>query len=157
MDNACLHDGLLPDCADRIRPALEPVADQHAYVPDTAVLDLRQHAEPELGAFPVAVLPGPQAEDVPLAVHGDAQGQVDGTVGDLALADLHVVGSDQGAVPGFLLARFPGPSPAPDVPVSGHPALHKPSRRGGVTPAGAMGRGSPCPGSGSAWCAPCRG
>src|SRR5215475_8553959 len=95
MDNACLHDGLLPDCADRIRQALEPVADQHAYVPDTAVLDLRQHAEPELGAFPVAVLPGPQAEDVPLAVHGDAQGQVDGPVGDLALADLHVNGVDE--------------------------------------------------------------
>ena len=43
----------------------------------------------------VAVLPGPQAQHVPLAVHGDAQGQVDGPVRDLALADLHVNGVDE--------------------------------------------------------------
>ena len=45
--------------------------------------------------FPVAVLPGPQAQHVALAVHGDAQRQVDGPVRDLALADLHVNGIDE--------------------------------------------------------------
>ena len=68
--------------------AFQPVADEHEDVAGAAVLDLGQDAEPELGALAVAVLPGPQAQDVPLAVHGDPQGQVDGPVGDLALADL---------------------------------------------------------------------
>ena len=54
-----------------------------------------QDPQPVLGAFPVAVLPGPQAQHVALAVHGDAQRQVDGPVGDLALADLHVNGVDE--------------------------------------------------------------
>jgi len=44
-----------------------------------------------------------------------------GAVESLNLA----VGSDQGAVSTFRLARFPGPPAEPDVPVSGHPALHK--------------------------------
>jgi hypothetical protein len=35
------------------------------------------------------------------------------------------VGSDQGAVSAFRLARFPGPPAEPDMPVSEHPALHK--------------------------------
>ena len=35
------------------------------------------------------------------------------------------VGSDQGAVSAFRLVRFPGPPSEPDVPVSGHPALHR--------------------------------
>src|SRR6266571_4731418 len=43
----------------------------------------------------VAVLARPQAHDVALAVHGDAQGQADGPVGDLALADLHVNSVDE--------------------------------------------------------------
>ena len=38
------------------------------------------------------------------------------------------VGSDRGAVPAFPPVRFLGPPSEPDVPVSGHPALHK-SRR----------------------------
>jgi hypothetical protein len=37
----------------------------------------------------VAELPGPQAEYVTLTIEGDAQGQVDGPVGDLALRNLH--------------------------------------------------------------------
>ena len=45
--------------------------------------------------LPVAVLPGPQAQHVALAVHGDPQGEVDGPVGDLALADLHIDGVDE--------------------------------------------------------------
>ncbi len=43
----------------------------------------------------VAVLARPQAHDVALAVHGDAQGRADGPVGDLALADLHVNSVDE--------------------------------------------------------------
>jgi hypothetical protein len=35
------------------------------------------------------------------------------------------VGSGQGAVSVFRLARFPGPPAEPDVPVSEHPALHR--------------------------------
>jgi len=48
-----------------------------------------------LATLAVAVLPGPQPQHVALAVHGDAQGQVDGPVRDLALADLHVDGIDE--------------------------------------------------------------
>ncbi len=95
MNDACLHDRLLPHRAHRIGQALEPVTDQHAHVPHAAVLDLGQHPQPVLGALAVAVLAGPQAQHIALAVHGDAQRQVDGPVGDLALADLHVNGIDE--------------------------------------------------------------
>ena len=61
VDDAGLHDRLRPDALDRVGQALEPVADQHAHVADAAVLDLGQHAQPVLGALPVAVLAGPQA------------------------------------------------------------------------------------------------
>src|SRR6266568_227454 len=37
----------------------------------------------------------PQSQHVTLPVHGDAQGQVDRPVRDLALADLHVNGVDE--------------------------------------------------------------
>ena len=67
-------DGLLPHGIDRVRQSLQPVADHHQHVPGTAVLDLRADPHPVLRALPVAVLPGPQAQDFPLAVHGDAQG-----------------------------------------------------------------------------------
>ena len=73
----------------------QPVADQHAHVPDAAVLDLRADPQPVLGSLAVAVLAGPQAQDVALAVHGDAQREVDRPVRDLALADLHVNGVDE--------------------------------------------------------------
>jgi hypothetical protein len=60
---------------------------------DATVLDLGEHGEPELGAF--AALAGPQAEDVALAVDGDADGGVDRPVGDLAVADLDDHGVDE--------------------------------------------------------------
>src|ERR1039458_549260 len=50
---------------------------------------------PELGSFPVAVLPGPQSQHVTLPIHGDAQGQVDRPVRDLPLPDLHINGVDE--------------------------------------------------------------
>jgi hypothetical protein len=37
-----------------------------------------------------------------------------------------LVGSDRGAVHAFRHARFPGPSPEPDMRLSPHPALHEP-------------------------------
>jgi hypothetical protein len=95
MNNACLHDCLLPHSGHCIRQAFEPVADQHAHVGDAAVLDLREDPQPELRALAVAVLPGPQAQHVALAVHGDAPGQADGPVGDLALPDFHINGIDE--------------------------------------------------------------
>jgi hypothetical protein len=48
------------------------------------------HLEPELRAFPVAVFPGPQAQDVPHAVARHGQGDADRPVGDLPVADLDV-------------------------------------------------------------------
>ena len=83
MHDAGLDHGLVPDRADGVGQALEAVADQHEDVAGAAVLDLAQYPEPELGALAVAVLPGPQPQDVPLPVHGDAQGQVNRPVGDL--------------------------------------------------------------------------
>ena len=73
----------------------QPVADDHEDVLRAAVLDLGKDAEPELGALPVAVLPGPQTQHVPCPVGRDAQGQVNRPVGDLALADLHLDGVDE--------------------------------------------------------------
>ena len=42
-----------------------------------------------------------------------------------------VVRSGRSAVPASLPVRFCGPPPEPDVPVAGHPALHRP-RKGRV-------------------------
>jgi hypothetical protein len=92
MDDAGLGDRLRPGLGDRLRESLEPVADHHQHVAGAAVADLGEHPQPVLGALAVAVLPGPQPQDVPLAVGGDAQRDVDGPVGDLALADLDVDG-----------------------------------------------------------------
>jgi hypothetical protein len=47
--------------------------------------------QPELGAL--AAVAGPQAEDVALAVDGECQRDVDGPVGDLALAQLQWMAS----------------------------------------------------------------
>jgi hypothetical protein len=77
-----LHNRLLPHRADRIGQALEPVVDHHAHFPYAAVLDLRQDAQPILGALTVVVLAGLQAQDVAPTVDGDAQGHVDGPVTD---------------------------------------------------------------------------
>jgi hypothetical protein len=84
-----------PHGIHRVWQSFQPVADHHQHVPGAAVLDLRADPQPVLGPLPVAVLAGPQAQDVALAVHGDAQRQVDGPVGDLALADLHLDGVDE--------------------------------------------------------------
>ena len=64
----------------------EPVADHHAGVLDPTILQLGEHLQPELGAFPAVA--GPQPEDVTGAVDGHRESDVDGPVGDLAIADL---------------------------------------------------------------------
>jgi hypothetical protein len=52
------------------------------------VLQIDQHAHPELGALTTDAHPQPQ--DVLVAVHGDPDRGVDGPVGDLTVADLDV-------------------------------------------------------------------
>src|ERR1700676_881215 len=80
-----------PAAECQVNLALPPVAGHRwGSVNLTAVLDLGQNPQPVLGSFPGAVLAGPQGQHVTLAVHGDAQGEVDRPVGHLALADLHV-------------------------------------------------------------------
>src|SRR5208337_1495062 len=90
MDYTCLHDCLVPDGVHRVRQALQPVAHHHQHIGRTAVLDFRADPHPVLRPLPVAVLPGPQAQYVPLAVGGHAQGEVDGPVRYLPVADLDV-------------------------------------------------------------------
>src|ERR1700744_1181310 len=89
MNNTCLHDCLFPDgVTRRVGEAFQAVADDHEDVLRAAVLDLGKDAEPELGALAVAVLAGPQAQDVPGPVGRDAQGEVNRPVRDLSLPDL---------------------------------------------------------------------
>jgi hypothetical protein len=77
VNDACLHDGLRPHGRDCIRQALEAIADHDAAVGHAAVLDLGQHPQPVLRTLAVAVLAGPEPEDVPGPVHRDGQGDVD--------------------------------------------------------------------------------
>lgn len=86
MDHAGLYDRVIPHRADSPRKPLKPIADHHAQVGDAAVFDLGQHRQPELGP-PAAA--GPQPEDVALAGAGHPYRDVDGAVGDLAIADHH--------------------------------------------------------------------
>ena len=81
-----LHDRLRPDVVDRLGQPFEAVADDDADILDAAVEDLAQHLVPVLGAF--RAIAGPEAEDVPLALEGDADDGVDRPVGDLAVPDL---------------------------------------------------------------------
>ncbi|GAA4552632.1 hypothetical protein GCM10023175_46720 [Pseudonocardia xishanensis] len=71
-----------------LREALEAVADQEQYVAHAAVLQVDQHAHPELRALPAHAHPQPQ--NVLAAVHGDPDGGVDRPVGDLPVPNLHM-------------------------------------------------------------------
>jgi hypothetical protein len=95
VDDAGLGDRGRPHRGDGVGQAGQAVADHDAHIGHTAVLDLGKHPQPVLGTLTVAVLAGPQAQDVPLAIHGHAQGDVDGPVGDVAVADLDVDGVDE--------------------------------------------------------------
>jgi hypothetical protein len=74
--------GLGPHRGDRFRESLEAVADHDARVGQAAVLDLGEHVQPVLGAF--AALADPDAEDVAVPVHGDADDHVEGPEGGLS-------------------------------------------------------------------------
>jgi hypothetical protein len=93
VHDAGLDDGLRPGVADHLGQALEPVADHEEHVPDAPVAQVGEHAHPELGALPAGA--SPQAEDVFLPGQGDADGGVDGPVGDLPVPDLHHDGVDE--------------------------------------------------------------
>ena len=76
-----------PGAPDRLRETLEPVAAHHEHVGHTPVAELGQHGGPLLGALPTRG-PQPQPEDVAFALQVDADGHVDGPVGDLGAPDL---------------------------------------------------------------------
>ncbi|MDQ0956362.1 hypothetical protein QFZ66_000240 [Streptomyces sp. B4I13] len=95
MDHAGLDRGAGPDGLDRVGQALEPVADQHEDVVDTAVLDLGEDVHPVLGALAAVAVAGPQPEDVPPALDSDRQGHVNGPVGHRPITDLHVDGVNE--------------------------------------------------------------
>ena len=80
-------DGQRPGVADRLGQSFQTVADHDADVFDTSVLHLGEHLKPELGSL--TTVADPQSENVSFAVDCYADGGVDGTVGDLPVADLH--------------------------------------------------------------------
>gem|GEM_PF-3764028 len=87
MDDACLHRRQLPGRVDRVREALQPVADHDAHVLDPTVLDLGEHAEPELRTL--TAIAGQDAENVTFPSRGDADSDIERLVTDLPVTDLH--------------------------------------------------------------------
>ena len=87
MHDAGLGDRLRPHGFDRGRQALEPVAHDHADVVGATVFDFGEDPDPKFRSFPVAVLAGPQPEDVAGALHRHAQREVDRPVRDVTVAD----------------------------------------------------------------------
>lgn len=74
---------------DRLGKALEPAHDGDQDVLEPPVLELVHHREPEFGTF---VLGDPQAQNLTLAIAGDAEGDVDGLVLDrsaVGIPNLH--------------------------------------------------------------------
>jgi hypothetical protein len=93
LHHARLHDRARPHGRDRVRQALQPVADEHEHIPHTAVAQLGEHVQPVLGTF--AAVTGPDAQDVTVAIDGDGHDHVDRPVGDLTISDLDVDGVDE--------------------------------------------------------------
>jgi hypothetical protein len=89
VNDAGLGNGLRPDIGDDVGKTFETVADEEEHVPDATVLQVDQHAHPELRALTAGA--HPQTQYFLAAVHGDPEGGVDGSVGDLAVADFHQV------------------------------------------------------------------
>jgi hypothetical protein len=86
VHDALLHDRAFPGGGDRLRQALQPVAHADQDIVDAAVLQLGEHLQPEPCAL--GTVAGPNPQDVPLAVGGDAHHHVERGVADLAVADL---------------------------------------------------------------------
>ena len=87
VHDALLNHRLRPGGADRLRQALEPVADGDEHVLDAPVLQLGEDLQPEPGAF--GAVAGPDPEDVAFSVHGHAHDDVERRVAHLPVADLH--------------------------------------------------------------------
>ena len=94
MHHAGLHGGLGPGRHDGVREPFEAVAAGDQHILHAAVLQLGQHPQPDLGAFPTGRA-DPHPEHVAFPVDADAHCHVDRTVGDLAVADPHEDGVDQ--------------------------------------------------------------
>jgi hypothetical protein len=94
VDDAGLHHRLGKDRLDRVRQACEAVADDEEHIGHASVLQLREHAHPELRGLPATVA-RPQPEHVLVAGKVDPDRGVDGPVADLAIADLDVDGVDE--------------------------------------------------------------
>src|ERR1700689_1241521 len=94
MDHTRLDGRELPSRGDRLREALQPIADRDADVLHAGVLDLGEDAQPELRAL--AAIAGPEPEDVALAVDGHADHDIHRLVRDLSVTDLddHCVNED---------------------------------------------------------------
>ena len=91
VDDALLDRGELPDGVDRVREALQAVADRDAHVLNAAVLQLGQYLQPELRTLrPVT---GPQTQDVAFSVDGDPDDHIDGFVADLPSRTLTTMAS----------------------------------------------------------------
>jgi hypothetical protein len=89
VDDAGLHHCLREDRLDRVRQALEAVADHKEDVGHAAVLQLGEHAHPELRGLPAAGA-GPQAEHVLVPGQVDSDRGVDRPVADLPVANFDV-------------------------------------------------------------------
>ena len=75
MDDAELDLGLREDGSDRLGEARPPVYGGDQHVMDAAVLELREHAEPELCPLSFA---DPEAQKLLFAGQGESQGPGDG-------------------------------------------------------------------------------
>ncbi len=92
-DDALAHEITVlhrPDRLDRVRQTLQPVANQHEDIFNSAILQLGEDLQPVFGTL--AAVAGPDPEDVASALDRDGHRNIDGPVGYLAIANLHVDG-----------------------------------------------------------------
>jgi hypothetical protein len=69
---------------------LQPVADEHQDILNSAIFELGEDLQPVLGAL--TTVTGPDPENVPGALDRDGHRNIDRAVGDLAIANLDVDG-----------------------------------------------------------------
>src|SRR5664280_1240467 len=87
MDDAGLDRGPREHRGDTVGQALQPVADQEEHIRHAPVLRVGEHRQPELRRLPTTS-PGPDPEDVLVAVQVDPDRGVVGLVAYLAVTDL---------------------------------------------------------------------
>jgi hypothetical protein len=88
------HGRLRPGRGNRVRQALQAIAAGDQHVLHAPVLQLSEHPEPDLGAFP-AGRAHPHAQHVPFPLDADPHRHIDRAVGDLPVADPHEDAVDQ--------------------------------------------------------------